>query len=315
MKQFFKKACLTTISALVVIFFCVFLLLSCDRKNETEIVPLLIITDFGIDVDDAEAISWIASSKTINPVAIIHTGDPDNKRKSELREFLGISGVKSEIFYDSSPIDSLQKIYPGKLRIALLAQATCLSEYLNDNVQNAKNIHSIYIQASPIVSSKGELIADSSSYNFRVDMESASTVLKESDNIPMIFIGKYAAYEMRLTRDDFNKISSNGRAGTIIWNKAEIGIKEFALRDSALFYKVFKIDSSLTMNRALEEQIYFSNPYDLLTVIAIEDTSCYNFTKIGKHLICGINPETINIKNPLKLKRKIVKRLGTQQKK
>ncbi|NTV18970.1 MAG: hypothetical protein HGA83_06030 [Bacteroidales bacterium] len=309
----FKKTYSAIISTLLVIFFCVFLLLDNNRKKEAEIVPLLIITDFGIDVDDAEAINWIASSKTINPVAIIHTGDPDNKRKSGLREFLGISGIKSEVFYDNSPIDSLLKTYPGKLRIALLAQATCLSEYFNENMQNAKNIHSIYIQASPKTSSNGELIADSSSYNFRIDMESASNVLKASDNIPVIFIGKYAAYEMRLTRDDFIKIASNGRAGAVMWNEAEKGIKEFAKRDSALFYKVFKIDSTLTMNRALKEQIYFSNPYDLLTVIAIEDTSYFNFTNIGRHLICGRNPETTNIRNPLKLKRDIIERLGKQR--
>jgi hypothetical protein len=309
----FKKTYSTIISTLLVMFFCAFLLLNNNRKNEAEIVPLLIITDFGIDVDDAEAINWIASSKTINPVAIIHTGDPDSKRKSGLREFLSISGIKSEVFYDSSPIDSLLRIYPGKLRIALLAQATCLSEYFDENMQNAKNIHSIYIQASPNVSSNGELIADSSSYNFRVDMKSASNVLKASDNIPMIFIGKYAAYEMRLTRDDFIKIASNGRAGAVMWKDAERGIKVFASRDSALFYRVFKIDSSFTLNKALNEQIYFSNPYDLLTVIAIEDTSYYNFTRTGIHLICGRNPETINVKNPLKLKRDIIERLGKQR--
>ncbi|HPS95587.1 MAG TPA: hypothetical protein PK115_03235 [Bacteroidales bacterium] len=309
----FKKTYSAIISTLLVMLFCAFLLLNNNRKKETEIFPLLIITDFGIDIDDAEAINWIASSKTINPVAIIHTGDPDKKRKSGLKEFLAISGIKSEVFYDNSPIDSLLKIYPGKLRIALLAQATCLSEYFNKEKQIAKNIHSIYIQASPKISSNGELIADSLSYNFRVDMESASNVLKASENIPLIFIGKYAAYEMRLTRDDFIKIASNGRAGAVMWNDAERGIKEFASRDSALFYKVFKIDSSLTLNKALKEQIYFSNPYDLLTVIAIEDPSYFNFTRTGRHLICGRNPETINIKNPLKLKRDLIERLGKQR--
>lgn len=282
---------------------------SCSQRQESTI-PLVVITDFGEDVDDAEALAWIASSELLECVGIIHIGYPDESYNERLRYFMTLTGLDAPLIDSNEQIDSLLTLYQSRLRVVVLAHATPIADYLEVNPDNAAKIHSIYVQAYPSIDNSGNLSADDASYNFRVDMDASNRLMSWSKSIPFVFVGKYAAYELRLTKNDFEQIAFNSESGRFLYEEAITGIERFAGRDSATFYRIFDIDPSLTIEDAKNQHIYYSNPYDLLTVIAIEHPEYFSFEKTGIHQLTGHTPQKQHIPDPEKLRQKIIHTLN-----
>ncbi|MEF9985565.1 MAG: hypothetical protein RSC28_06125 [Bacteroidales bacterium] len=324
--------------------------ISCSPKDiaNTEI-PLLIITDFGRDVDDAQAFAYLA--KTINSyknanktndnkygklkiAGVICTGYIPQIRAKSLELFLNLYGIalpiaitepeKTEqevanyyalhslnykpyeltllkklgsyppntklwntmqgVNYHNkyiSPthlIDSLLNIYPATLRIVLLAQATQLANYI-DKKNSLPNFHSLYIQGQcdtlNINSTTRAIKPNFAAYNLREDTIAAKTIFKLQNTVPFIFVSKYAAYPLAFTKEETEIIGKAGYVGDYLKNAACMGLESFLERDSATFYKIFKLSPQIpahirNSSPAIDSLNVLNNPYDLLTVIAID---------------------------------------------
>lgn len=340
-----------------VLFVTMFLSCSSAKNNHmASEIPLLIITDFGRDVDDAQAFAYLAQNEANFKIAgVIATGYIPQVRAKSLELFLNlygisipvaikepektpqeitdyftshsINGVPYEItllerlgsyppnatlwqkMQDSSYsakylspnrlIDSLLQIYPGELRVVVLAQATQLANYMIEKGQNQTidgtkgtdlpsnagthpTFHSVYIQGQCDTLGKtisGLFKPDFAAYNLREDSVAAYKIFELQNTTPFIFLSKYATYPLAFTKDETAEIGEAGYAGDYLKNGAYMGLQSFLERDSATFYKVFKIAQNIPARStspngknypALDSLKVVNNPYDLLTVMAID---------------------------------------------
>jgi len=201
-------------------------------------------------------------------------------------------------------IDSLLNQYPGELRVVVPSQATDLAAYLSSTPAKIQHIHSIYIQGQAATDGKGYLLPDNASYNLREDMEAAHFLFSFQDQVPFILLGKYAAYPMAYTREEMIQTTQKlHKAGDYIQKAAEMGLACFLQRDSATFYRVFGIPDSILAKEALQAIDKISNPYDLLTVIAMDRPELFHITETGKHKLIGMHPGESYFRDSVKLKK------------
>jgi len=85
------------------------------------------------------------------------------------------------------------------ISVLSLGPTTQLHADLELSPQFLQNIQRIYFQGQVIVHENG-VSPDSRAYNFIQDMQAISQIL--TYNVPMTFIGKFAAYECPLYKED-----------------------------------------------------------------------------------------------------------------
>lgn len=319
--------------------FSLFMILSLTAKNRQQIsestIPLLIITDFGSDVDDAQAFAYLAKNKAqrngknLSIAGIISTGYIPKTRAKSIELFLNLYGItapiaigepektKQEIAdylimhslngkpyettlleklgsYPSnaqmwkkmqnssysnkytSPgrlIDSLLSLYPNNLRVVVLAQVTQLSNYITDIKKRGRQpqFHSIYIQGqcdTSILSATGGIRPDFAAFNLREDSTAAYKLFELQTTTPFIFLSKHATYPLAFTKEETNLIGQAGYPGDYLKTAAYTGLQSFLKRSPETFYKIFKANS-------IDSLKIVNNPYDLLTVIAINKPNLF----------------------------------------
>ncbi|MEG0517381.1 MAG: hypothetical protein RR555_00750 [Bacteroidales bacterium] len=311
-----------------------FMLLSPQAKSGQQsagdFTALLIITDFGTDVDDAQAFAYLAKNKAqhkgknLTIAGIISTGYIPEIRAKSIELFLNLYGITAPIAigkpekteqeiaaysilhslngtpYETtlleklgsyppnaqmwknmqhstycnkytSPgrlIDSLLRLYPNNLRVVILAQATQFSNYLADIEKRGRptpQFHSIYIQGqcdTSTLRTTGRIQPNFAAFNLREDSSATYKLFELQTTTPFIFLSKHATYPLAFTKEETNLIGRAGYPGDYLKTAAYTGLQSFLKRDPGTFYKIFKatsLDSLKTIN----------NPYDLLTVIAI----------------------------------------------
>lgn len=284
----------------------------CTSRNEApERIPILIVSDIGKDIDDALAISWAATNPHINLTGVIITTlDNPNAQKS-LSEIGHLTKNSLNIIDSRDTLESNRKIsqifsaYRGELRIVILAQAGPISNFLISHPQFQEEVHSIYIQAYP--SETSPIRPNFSSYNFAIDSIGAELLFESTRAFPRYFIGKYAAYQLPFTKFDFKYLKNSSLLGDFLYKEAIEGIERFARSNPSLFYKLFAIPSSLSIEEALEFNQTLSYPYDLLTVASVLYHSYFNFVKIGNDYITGESLNRDNIAEIALLKRELIR--------
>lgn len=276
---------------------------SCVERDSNEKIPVIIVTDLGRDVDDMEAIAYSVFSERIDPLLIIHNSNPDENESRLFRSFLKSCNTDAPFISLSGNIeetltkeqnDLIRDIFlkhPSNLHIAILSQPTVISNFLQNNTDLKIDNLSILVQAYPYITSDGILLADNNSYNTRLDMESTQRLYDLSDRVRFTFIGKHAAYQKRLKKEDLLNLTPSQTVNQLIWEEAKAGVERFAEADSSIYFRIFDINSSLTVKQALERQVYYSNPYDLLTIMAIDNPDYFNFDTISRHRIAGHYPD------------------------
>ena len=331
-----------------------------SRQNQTDNdkIPLLVFTDFGRDVDDAEAFAYIAKNDSFNLAVVVCCGYIPECRAKSLSLFLQLLGTKAPVAVgsalplgvtdstfitkylaehslDGKPyeysllesmekaagvpqsltaintdclIDSLLNRYKGRLRMVVLSQATDAARYFSRHTGRTSDLHSVYIQGQAVADSmSGKLLPDEAAYNLKEDMNAAEILFSLQDSVPFIFLGKYAAYPMAYSTEEFLQMSQhNGEAGKYLYQAAEKGLECFAQRDSSTFYRVFGLPPSVPLAEAVKQSGKLSNPYDLLTVIAIDKPELFNSYKVGKHTFIGVRKEDNPIAEPKVLKELIL---------
>lgn len=306
-------------------------------------IPLLVFTDFGRDVDDAEAFTYIAKNSSFNLAGVVCCGYIPECRAKSLNLFLHSLGTEVPIAVGSAlPLevtdstlitkylaehslggkpyeytlfenlaetvdtsrslinidadrlaDSLLSCYKGRLRVVVLSQATDVARFFNQYPERVSDVHSVYVQGQAVADSINErLLPDEAAYNLKEDLKAAGILFSLQYSVPFMFLGKYAAYPMAYSTEEFHRMSqNNSKAGEYLYQAAVKGLECFAQRDSSVFYRVFNLAPSVPLAEAVEEAGKLSNPYDLLTVIAIDKPELFNSHKVGRHTLIGMRKE------------------------
>jgi inosine-uridine nucleoside N-ribohydrolase len=348
-KTNYKQHIIFVLSALTIL--CIS---SCsNNKNK---YPLLIISDFGTDVDDAQAIAYLCASsnkKNANIAGIITTGDIPGIRAQSLEYFLSSMGKNIPIIigsafnmqrypisekdsaiiandylkghllngipYELSLLDYLKENcknhtkmikaisaedfidkqinrYKGELKIVILAQATDFAKYVAMHQQNAKFIKTIVMQGQVRTTPTG-MEPDFEAYNLRKDTLAAKVVIGLQKQVPMIFVGKYAAYSARFSKNEAASM------GGYITKATFMGIESFAQRDPISFQKLFKCNN-------IESLTSGNSPYDLITAMCITDKNLFTpiiyYNGAKEHKLIGNDSLNICIRDIAKLKRKFL---------
>lgn len=206
-------------------------------------------------------------------------------------------------------IDSLLALYPNTLRVLVLAQPTDLAKYIATRPENAKKIHSIYLQGQAFYkngdsvcslfrsdSLTPEFFPDYQAYNLREDTLASELLFSLQNQIPFTFITKYAAYRMQISKDFTEKIAAGkeNHAGDYLKTAAYMGLESFYNREPDLFCKIFNINQSehtllqqearastaqkrrIPFNEILLQLQVVNNPYDLLTAIALSHPELFD---------------------------------------
>lgn len=345
---------------------------NCSRHKTNEVIPVLIISDFGSDVDDAEAITYLSECQNVNIAGIICCGYIPEIRAASLSTFMQLLDMPATIIaigsalslsvadsaiitkyldnhlinnvpYEialASFLDSLYKIKTDKhienfnkitaeplqltdslldtyknLRLVVLSQATDIAKYIKEKPEKAKRFHSIYIQGQASCYNNEDdyisLIPNYKAYNLSEDSTASEILFSLQNDVPFIIVGKYAAYQAAITKEEMNIIKHKfGFAGEYIEKAALSGLKSFAMRDFPTFKKIYNIETdnqeNINIDSIVNSRTTISNPYDLLTVYAIKNIDIFNYITIGKHLLIGNDTDIMPIKNMTKFKNNFI---------
>lgn len=206
---------------------------------------------------------------------------------------------------DNSAKSSIIKILSQEKRkiiVLILGPATEFANHLDRIPKIKDHIEAIYIQGQANIINQTNLSPSTESYNLRLDMEAANKIFELQSKIPFILIGKYAAYEAKIDKEDLYSIK-NSPAAQYTLKAAQLGLENFAKKEPELFLKIFGTMSPSTI----------SNPYDALAVLSMSNPELFNFTTVGIHKLCGNNKnDDKNIPNPEIIKSMIIKALNKQ---
>lgn len=305
-----------------------------------EKIPVLVYSDDGRDVDDIEAITYLAGSPNVEIVGVVATHMIPDRRAMIARAVLnglGKTGVPVgvgsifttgkedenllkylrehtirgrtyegegliECFPDGVDlIEDLADHYGDKLKVAVLAPMTDLAKAAERSPDVFRRIGGLFIQGQALVDD-GVLSPDPAAYNLAEDMEAATRVFGFQDDIPLTLVGKYAAYQAPLTRSDFERLASTGNpVGTYMKTHAEKGIECFAERAPQVFNRVFGVAPDQVGQ--LNE---LSKPYDALVAKTIANPEGLIATHVGHHALIGMTSEDHGVSDSAALKRELM---------
>lgn len=308
--------------------------------NSHETTPVLICTDVGRDIDDAEAITYLAGSPNIEIVGLVTTHMIPDKRARIARAMLNELGNKSVPIGSGSvfPLGEENKVlntyaeehtrngasYEGKdliesfpdgvrvigdaideygndLQIAALAPLTDLAKVAEHDPSAFRNIGRLHIQGQVLLRN-GQLVPDLDAYNLNEDTVAADQIFELQDDVPMTFVGKHAAYQVPLTRNDFARFAATSNpVGAYLQTHALEGIAALAEYDSSTFERVFGVPVS-----QLDQIDELSKPYDALVALNIAKPGNLIATSLGHHSIIGMYAEYHGVKDPQLLKTELV---------
>lgn len=292
---------------------------------EDEPTPVLVYTDIGRDVDDAEALTYLIGSENTETVGIAtthmipdrramiarallsHMGEPDipigvgsifpiGKEDEPLLKYFREHTVQGRAYEGDGLIEcfpTAEEVIVGAIRkhgpalkIAALAPLTDLAKVARTHPDEFASIGGLFIQGQATI--EGErLMPDPQAYNLKTDEVAAKIIFDLQGQIPITLIGKFAAYQVPLTRAEFDSFEATGNpAGIYLKNHAIKGIQCFAERDPDTFRRVFGVEAS-----DLDSLQELSKPYDALAAIAIAHPEYFTPERIGHHTLMGMSEE------------------------
>lgn len=112
--------------------------------SNAPVKQVVVVTDFGRDVDDAQALAWLAGCKNINIAGIITTGDIPAPRAINVKLFLNLFGISAPVAYPDSTNLAKQTEYLKRTEIDGKGYELTLERNLTDLSQSATIINSPY---------------------------------------------------------------------------------------------------------------------------------------------------------------------------
>lgn len=274
------------------------LLISCGQRKDILKNEILVITDIGTDIDDAEALCLAASDSTLRIAALACIGENVDERidiaKYLLESFESRGVVGSGVAF----IDSVLSNSKRKMDILLIAPMTDIAAAVERNPKLINKIGEVFFQGQVVVNDDAEILANAEAFNVSEDIHAANTFFKAAQSIPFTVVGKYAVYPLALSREVFDNYEASGHPAGIYLKKAAYkSIRNFAYNKSDVFRRVYSIPSDIAIEEALKGLDKISNPYDAVSVISLTHPEFFNPIKVGQHRIIGNQKGVSNIIN------------------
>lgn len=300
---------------------------------------VLVYTDDGRDVDDIEALVYLAGCPEVQIEAVVTTHMIPDRRAMIARSVLDNLGVYNipvgvgSIYplgkEDESLVSYLRqhtvhgRTYEGsgliecfpngveligesidrlgdRLKIAVCAPMTDLAKAAVHDPSTFKRLGGLFIQGQAVIEN-GSLSPDPEAYNLKEDLEAAEIVFRFQNDVPFTFVGKHAAYELPLHRADFTSFAATGNpVGVYMLEHAIKGIECFAERAPEVFSRVFGLQPD-----QLDILDELSKPYDALVAKAIARPDGLLGERFGQHTLVGMSPSSNGIENPHLVKQDI----------
>jgi len=307
--------------------------------------PVLIYTDDGRDVDDIEAISYLVGCKDVDIVGIVtthmipdrramivrqimdHFGRRDvpigvgsvfpiGKEDAALVKYLREHSIKGTTYEGEGMIecfpDGIDMInqainaYGRNLSIVVQAPLTDLAKAYQKDPMTFAKVGALYIQGNAKIDG-GRLIPDPAAYNMSEDLKAAEIVLEAQDHVAMTFVGKWTAYQMPLTKEDFDLFTISGHpVGQYMRTHAYKGLECFVERAPDIFKKVFGIPAEQDAHEALKSLDKLSNPYDAVTAMAMMHPEYFQGIRLGQHRLIGMTKDDQGIVDVAAAKKNLV---------
>jgi len=308
--------------------------------HQGERTPVFVYTDDGRDVDDMEALAYLVGSENTEVVGVAtthmipdrramiaraflsHMGHPDipigagsifplGKEDESLIQYLREHTIQGRTYEGDGLIEcfpSAEEVvigairkYGPALRIASLAPLTDLAKVARSHPEEFATIGGLYIQGQATVE-EGVLVPDPQAYNIKEDEEAAKSIFDLQTQVPLTIVGKFAAYQIPLTRVEFDRFEATSNpAGAYLKNHAIKGIQCFAERAPDIFRRVFGVEA--TDLNSLSE---LSKPYDALVAMAIAHPEHFAPVRIGRHALIGMTKENPGLNDNDTVKRELV---------
>jgi len=279
------------------------------QKLQTK-TPILLITDIGSDPDDILALLVLLASDQFKVVAIVTTGGDTLNRARVATRWLQVTGSmqkpaivpdRSE-FHAETPCnlphhitenteprnaelqdDAVETIlrtadaHGQKLGILCIGQMTSLAQAVKRQPETMRGIGFLGIQGQLVEDERGRISPDLAAFNLREDPEASEVVFSElQDFVPFHLVGKYAAYQILLFREDVEGVP-------FLLEDIRQSLQTFKLKNSTLFHKLYKEEV-----RGEEEKDFLSRlshiatPFDPLLIISLTHPNLFEHERHGQ---------------------------------
>ncbi len=251
-----------------------------DKKN------LIIYTDIGDDIDDTLAIRFANKSPDINSMIIVLNTHNIEKRITAWEHIKSyISKPHAVILWNDFDCDmqlstllETDKMY----HILGIWPLTECSHHIREQIVPHKNIASITIQAG-ILPQQNWWLLNTESRNLKTDLSAAqffdSSFLEY--HIPINWIGKYAAYEIGLSKERIHNLASSDNSwfGEHIEQQAYHRQQIFSQKNPRKYNEIYWSHPDI-----------ISFPYDFIALISILYPSDYNWENYDGYKVIGHKP-------------------------
>ncbi len=258
------------------------MLCSCSPQSADK---LFIITDIEADVDDAVALCLALSDPSVQIVGVACTSSEVENSLQTARHLLSLLHSESvPVGSGYRFIDSILVHTHGQSNILLIAQATSLNEALRYNPSLITKISRIYFQGQAQIDEKGIMMPDPQAFNVREDMLACYSLFEFQGQIPFTLVGKYAAYPLALSREDFDGFASSGHpAGVLLRDMAVETNARFSQDHPELYHKIYPDTNIL------------SQPYDAVALLSLLEPDSFSPVILDNHLLIGMIDGESNI--------------------
>ncbi|MEI6426453.1 MAG: nucleoside hydrolase [Candidatus Absconditabacteria bacterium] len=253
-------------------------------------IPLVIYTDIGDDIDDSLALTYLVGCENIEIIAIVCDHKDLKYSRGEAEYLLSLFGKKLPIFVRGAT-DGLFEIIQQYEHISVLSlgPTTQLHADLQASPNFLQKIQRIYFQGQVVIH-ENAISPDSRAYNFIQDMQAISQIL--SYDVPMTFIGKFAAYECPLYQEDILSLAQNyPGVGAYLTNEASKRRQRLQELNTEMFEKLYGTNDAIV-----------SFPYDLLAAMTITHPELFNIESIGTIQLIGERDTRQGIKDVAQIK-------------
>ena len=218
----------------------------------------------------------------------------------EIKEFTCYSNTEDELTIQNSKsancsstefILQCSEDYQESLIIVCIAPLTPLVEALNQDANGyLKRIGGIFLQGTAEVSRNVQqellIFPDYNSYNFSEDKDAALKVFSTlSQHVPFTLLGKYAAYEVGITKQDFQLWDDNKRDKfPSLESIAKKQMNRFRMSSPDIFYSLYRIPEQYRNETDWYNNMpmnILSHPYDPLLILLIQEMT-YEGTSISQ---------------------------------
>lgn len=305
---------------------------SCAGHAPKDDLSVLVITDVGTDVDDAEALTLAFSTPNLHMAGVACTADNRAHRLQILRTLASLvaEGMEQEREPEraravrevpcgegTSFIDSVLSASKKPLTVVLLAQATHLAEALQHKPSLAQKIDRVYFQGQAFCDSlSGQLRPNQQAFNVSEDSTAAAYLFGLQDRIPFVLVGKYAVYPLALTRETVEAYNNSGKpVGKYLYLAAHQSLYTFAHTNPQTFAKVYHIaeDTDLSTPQAIDDVLStvptLTNPYDAVALMALLYPQYFDMQHFGIHLLVGQTSAHSGLKDTLALQQRLARLL------